>query len=152
MVSVKETPRTKTGSSIIQLWFGVSKSFTCVYEASCNVIIKFYRRSYIDDKAYPVDGSYWGLERGLSYVVSSSKRNGNEYSITMTIEAFYSSYGGEYYCVINETSYMSNSDSSHFILLRELIHKCNITSFYQSFVIVLSLEYYYVFFTYSTPS
>ena len=89
-----------------------------------------------------MDGRFWGLERGLSYVVSPSKRNGNDYSITMTIEAFYEGYYGWYYCVINETSNMSNSDSSGFALFGELIHKCNITSFYQSFVIVLPITYF----------
>ena len=149
VVSVKESPKDPAGSSLIQIFEGKSKTVTCVYEASSScsdVIVKIYHRITKSRKAYPVDGSYWGLTRGLSYVVSPSKRNGNEYSVSMTIEAFYKGYDGGYYCVINETSNMSNSDSSFFGLFRELIHKCNITSFYQSFVIVLSLEYYYVFF------
>ena len=150
VVSVKESPKDPAGSSLILISkLGTSKTVTCVYEASSScsdVIVKIYHRTAIDHKAYPVDGSYWGLTRGLSYVVSPSKRNGNEYSVSMTIEAFYNGYSGWYHCVINETSNMSNSDSSVFTIFRELIHKCNITSFYQSFVIVLSLEYYYVFF------
>ena len=155
VVYVKESPTEWNGNRIIQLpKEGTSKTVTCVYEASScsDVIVKIYHRPADDHKAYPVDGSFWGVDRGLSYIVSPSKRNGNEYSISMTVEAFYKGYNGWYYCVINETSDMSNSDSSSFAIFSELIHKCNITSFYQSFVVVLSLEYYYVFFTCSTPA
>ena len=128
VVSVKESP-----NPLIQISHKeTSETVTCVFEASSScsgVIVKIYHRTTKDHKSYPVDGSYWGLERGLSYVVSDSKQNGNEYSISMTIEAFYKGYNGAYYCVINETSNMSNSDSSRFVFFSELIHKYNITSF-----------------------
>ena len=123
-VAVTKSPAALYGF-FLQYRYGAFLQFTCEYQASCDVTIKFYRKEIVSNKAFDVNGTYWTNERALEYTISET-RNGNEYTNTMTINSFKRLYSGYYYCVINETNNMSNSDAARFYLTGMFVHKCNI--------------------------